>query len=145
MILTILFYLFVNMLWCSVGYRWFAAGGGKVRGALPSGIVRTFLWWCTGLLVLYSSMALQATIRDGTDVRMTAYIFLYVPLTWIAWCVTARFIVKKKTTLSSFLFGGSIKQFLWRAFGTVLSLIIEFPNTFLWVEFQRVLYERAGN
>lgn len=145
MIFTIILYILINTYWCSVGLRWFAP---SLRGTLYAamlGVVRTLLWWIFGLFVLYTSLFLQGVFQNAAEARTAVYIFLYIPSVWIQWCVIARLIGKKKSSWKEILFGASWKQYRWRLYGTIISLIVEFPNTFLWSILLQQMYERGGN
>lgn len=145
MILTIVFYLSINIIWCFVGLRWFAPSRSDKLFSTALGFGRTLLWWIFGLFVFYSSMFLQGVFYDAAETLTMIYIFLYIPLIWIQWCIIARFIRRSKSSWNVFLFGASRKEYAWRLFGTVISLVIELPNTFLWSIVIQRMFERGGS
>ncbi len=133
MSLGLLAHFFVDVFWCYVGVRWFVENKRNMFvKALGFGIIRFTLSLLFGFILLYASTFVQNLIHMITLSHAVSYILFYIPFIWISWSIIGFVMTRQSFTIRVLLFGSTKRHALWRLYGTVISVIIELPQTFIW-------------
>lgn len=120
--------------WCYVGLVWFDVPGGRreIR-ALMFGVLRTVLWVAFRFLLYYASMVVEGLLYNHvTAQRLLIYAFLYLPTVWVEWSLTAALMTRRWSPVKNIFIGSSPLHMRWRALGTLMTVLLELPQSVLW-------------
>jgi hypothetical protein len=125
--------LVVFVIWCYVGLVWFGTPQPwRLIRAITFGLIRSVLLFVFRFFLYYASTAVESLQISTTVERTLVYLFLYIPSVWIEWCIIAGLMRSQWSGVKEFLLGPWKPSLKWKSLGTVLTLALEFPQSFLW-------------
>ncbi len=126
-------FLAVFTVWCYFGLVWFEVPPQwRFMRAVTFGLIRFVLFFTFRFLLFYVGMMIEGLLIGVTAQRILTYVFLYLPSIWVEWCIVAALMTTRWTGIRSFLLG-PWKPFLrWKLYGSLMTVALEFPQSFLW-------------
>lgn len=132
-------HFFIDVIWCYVGIRWFVENKRNIFvTALGFGIARFTLSFLFGFILFYASMFVQSSIHPITLSHAVSYILFYIPFTWISWSIIGFVMTQQSFTTHALIIGAVKRHILWRLYGTMISVMIELPQSFIWQSILRI-------